>query len=436
MNRPDIRRLPKRANPQEALEILLDAVRSNVMLSETIPIEKCLGRILAKDVFSNFNIPEYDKTFIDGYAVNPEDTKAASTTNPVTLKIIGKLFPADYPTTAEISRCETVYVACGSAIPKGAAATVKVEETRLHEGAIEIRREIKTGEGIIPIGDDVKKGNLILSKGQVLRPQDIGLLASIQMTTAEVLRKPRISIISGGDELIKQCKRDPTKIANNYALVVAGLASELGAAIRIKGIMPDVLDQVKDKINEALKSSDIVVTIGGSSVGVKDFVPDAINAIGEPGVVVQGVLLRPGAISGFGLVSGKPIIMLPGHIGSCVAGFYLFVAPLISLYSGLGRNVIPPSVNAELNKEIENGPQFRFLLVNVRRVDEKLVADPVEGGSSALTTIVKSNGYTIISPHTNLKKGTKVRVTLFGRLELTQLSATRRVIEDLTRCNT
>jgi molybdopterin molybdotransferase len=185
------------------------------------------------------------------------------------------------------------------------------------------------------------------------------------------------------------------------------------------------LEQIKNKINEALKNSDIVVTIGGSSVGVKDFVPDAINAIGEPGVVVQGVLLRPGAISGFGLVRGKPIIMLPGHIGSCIAGFYLFVAPLISLYSGLERNAMPPSVNAELSKEIENGPQFRFLFVNVRQDDEKLVAEPVEGGSSALTTIVKSNGYTIISPHTNLKKGTEVKVTLFGRLELTQLSETR-----------
>ncbi len=420
MKRPDIRRLPKRANPHEALGLLLKSVRSNVMQNETVALEDCIGRVLAQDVVSDFNIPDYDKTFIDGYAVNPEDTKGASPAKPVMLKIVGKLFPADYQTDAQISRGEAMYVACGAPIPRGAASTVKVEETRLHDGTIEIRREIKAGEGIIPLGDDVKKGALILKRGQVLRPQDIGLMASLQMTTAEVIKKPRISIISGGDELIKQHQKDPTKIVNNYALVVAGLASELGASTKIRGIMPDDLDQVTAKIGEALESSDIVVTIGGSSVGVKDFVPDAINALGKPGVLLHGVLLRPGAISGFGVVNGKPLVMLPGHIGSCIAGFYLFVAPLVSLYSGLGPDALPPRISAEMNETFETGPRFRFLLVHLRSVDEKIVAEPVEGGSSALTTMMKANGYTIVPPHSNLGKGDSVKVTLFGKLELTQ----------------
>jgi molybdopterin molybdotransferase len=421
MNRPDIRRLPKRANPFEALNVLLDSVRSNVMPTETKPIEECLGRVLAKDVISTLNIPDYDKTYMDGYAVNPDDTKGASTTKPVTLKIVGKLFPSDYPTATEISHGETIYVACGAPIPKGAAATVKVEETRLRADKIEVVREIKAGESIIPLGDDVKKDTLILRKGQVLRPQDIGLLASIQMITVEVFKKPVIAIISGGDELIKQRQEDPTKIANNYALVVAGLASELGAAPQIRGIAADTLATVKGKLGKALAGSDIVVTIGGSSVGVKDFVPDAVNALGKPGVVVQGVLLRPGAISGFGLVNGKPVVMLPGHIGSCIAGFYLFVAPLISVYTGLGQDALPPRASAELSEDVEAGPQFRFLLVRIRRVDEKFCAEPVKGGSSALTTIVKSNGYMIVPPHTKLSKKTEVSVFLFGKQELAQL---------------
>jgi molybdopterin molybdotransferase len=418
MKRPDIRRLPKRANPNEALDLLLKSVSSKVTETETVALEECIGRVLAQDVVSDFNIPDYDKTFIDGYAVNPEDTKGASIAEPVTLKIVGKLFPADYPTNAKIARGETMYVACGAPIPQGATSTVKVEETRLKTGTIEVGREIKVQEGIIPLGDDVKKGTLILKKGQVLRPQDIGLIASLQKTTAEVVKKPRVSIISGGDELIKQQQKDPTKIANNYALVVSGLASELGAATKIQGIMPDSLDQVTTKIGEALESSDIVVTIGGSSVGVKDFVPDAINALGKPGILAHGILLRPGAISGFGLVNGKPIVMLPGHIGSCIAGFYLFVAPLISVYNGLKPDALPPSISAELSETLENGPRFRFLFTRLRQVDEKLVAEPVEGGSSALTTMVKANGYTIVPPHTKLNKGTNVKVVLFGRLEL------------------
>ena len=421
MNRPDIRRLPKRSNPLDAQLQLLDAVRSNLSSSEMEQLQKALGRVLAQDAFSTDNIPNYDKTFIDGYAINPQDTKGASTTKPAAFKVVGKLFPADYPTDLEIAHCEAVYVACGAPIPKGAAATVKVEETRLNGDKLEVIREIPLGEGIIPLGDDMRKGDLILKKGQVLRPQDVGILASLGLADVEVFKKPKIAILSGGDELIKQCSNNPANIANNYALVVAGLASELGAETEIVGIMPDVFDKVTAKIGEALVDSDIVVTIGGSSVGVKDFVPDAVNALGEPGVVVQGVSLRPGAVSGFGIVGGKPVVMLPGHIGSCIAGFYLFVAPLIMHYLGLDGDGMLPKLSAELAENLETGPQFRFQLTHLKMVEGKLLAEQVEGGSSALTTIVKSNGYTIVPPHTMLAKGNCVDVYLFGKLELSQI---------------
>jgi molybdopterin molybdotransferase len=421
MNRPDIRRLPKRANPLDAQKQLLDAVRSNLMPLEMVALQDALGRVYAQDAFSNVNIPDYDKTFIDGYAINTADTKGASTAKPAVFKVVGKLFPADYPTTLEVAHGESVYVACGSPIPKGATSTVKVEETRLNGDKIEVIREIPSGEGIIPLGDDMKKGDLILKKGQVLRPQDIGTLASLGASSAEVVKKPKIAIISGGDELIKQASKNPSKIANNYALVVAGLASELGAEAEMVGIMPDSLYEVQAKIADALADSDIVVTIGGTSVGMKDFVPDAVNVLGKPGVAVQGVSLRPGAVSGFGIVNGKPVVMLPGHIGSCIAGFYLFVAPLISHYIGLDGAGMLPKLSAELAEDLETGPQFRFQLTRIKPADGKLLAEQVEGGSSALTTIVKSNGYTIVPPHTTLAKGSRVEVYLFGKLELSQI---------------
>src|SRR5208283_3035024 len=143
----------------------------------------------------NINIPAYDKTFIDGYAINPKDTEGASTAKPAVFKVVGKLFPADYPTNAQVASGEAIYVACGAPIPKGAAATVKVEETRLKGDKIEIPREIKSGEGIIPLGDDVKQGALLLKQRQVLRPQDSGLLASIGLAEAEVFKKPIIAIL-------------------------------------------------------------------------------------------------------------------------------------------------------------------------------------------------------------------------------------------------
>jgi molybdopterin biosynthesis enzyme len=151
VNRPDIRRLPKRGDPQEAQKKLLEAVQSKVLTSESAALADAVGRILAKDIYANINIPAYDKTFIDGYAINPQTTAEASPTKPVIFKIIGKLFPSDYPTNVQVALGETVYVATGSAIPKGAFSTVKVEETRLNGDQIEIVRPIKPGEGIIPI---------------------------------------------------------------------------------------------------------------------------------------------------------------------------------------------------------------------------------------------------------------------------------------------
>ena len=185
---------------------------------------------------------------------------------------------------------EAIYVACGAPIPKGAASTVKVEETRLNGDKIEVIREIKPGEGIIPLGDDVKKGALILKKGQILRPQDIGLLASIGLAEAEVFKKPNIAILSGGDELIKQCQKRPRqKSQTTTLLLLRDWRLNWAPRRRLMGIMPDALEQVQAKIGEALADADIVVTIGGTSVGVKDFVPDAINQLGKPGVIVQGV---------------------------------------------------------------------------------------------------------------------------------------------------
>jgi molybdenum cofactor synthesis domain-containing protein len=422
MNRPDIRRLPKRANPNEALEKLLASLPQNVARTESVSVEQCLGRVLATEVFSVLNVPNYDKTFIDGYAINPQETSGSSLATPATFRIVGKLFPPDHPTSLQLNRGETAYVACGAPIPKGASATVKVEETRLRGDSVEVVREIKSGEGIIPLGDDVKKGDLLLPKGQLLRPQDVGLLASNRLTRVEVFKKPTVAVISGGDELLKQRQTEPSIFANNYALVVAGLVSELGGEPKLMGIMPDALEEVTAKIRQALNSADIVATIGGSSVGVKDFVPDAINALGKPGVVVQGVSLRPGALSGFGVVDGKPVVMLPGHIGSCIGGFYLFMAPLIAAYSGLGVDAGVPRVPAVLGEDVQNGPQFRFLLVNLKRADGKLVATPTQGGSSALTTIVNSNGYTLIPPHKSVAKGETVEVCLFSRQELAHVN--------------
>jgi molybdenum cofactor synthesis domain-containing protein len=401
--------------------MLLDSVPTDIVSNEFVEIQRALGRVLTRDVEAKFDMPEYDKTFFDGYAINDKDTKSASIEVPVNLKIVKELFPADYPTDAEIAHGEAIYVATGAPIPKGATATIKVEETRKHNGIVEVCRPVKVGEGIIPFGDDVRRGTVVLKERQVLRPQDIGFLASLGMTHVEVIKKPKIAIISGGDELIKQKMMTPEKIVNNYALVVAGLASELGGDPELRGIANDTLEDVKRLISSALEDSDIVVTIGGCSMGKKDFVPDAINALGKPGVIVQGVLLGPGAVSGFGLVKEKPVVILPGNIGGCIAGFFLFVVPLIGIYCGLGKANVLPCLKTKLKEDYETRAQYRFALMNVKQEQGEFWAVPVDGVSGALVTLIKANGFAIIPPKMILRKGDTIDTFLFSRQELAQV---------------
>jgi molybdopterin biosynthesis enzyme len=173
VKRDDTRRMIKRILPQEALRLLLASVPTDVVSNELIKIQKARGRVLMRDVEAEFDMPEYDKTFVDGYAINDKDTKSASIEVPVNLKILKELFPADYPTDSEIVHGEAIYVACGAPIPKGATATIKVEETRKHNGIVEVCRPVKMGEGIILSGDDVRNGTVVLRGRQFLRPQEL-----------------------------------------------------------------------------------------------------------------------------------------------------------------------------------------------------------------------------------------------------------------------
>lgn len=418
MQRADQKRIIKLTPYDEALEKLFKMKQIKPVSYEVVSIEKCVGRVLAEDITSEVDIPPTNRALVDGYALRSEDTLEASPKNPVTLRIVGKLYPWSLSTDARLSRGQAIYVTCGAPIPLEADAVVKVENTVLRDGEVEIRRVVKAGDNVAPAGEDVKKGSLILESGRVLRPQDAGVLAGIGVRTVKVFKKPRVAVIATGNELFELSKRDPTRIVDNYALIISGLIWELGGIPIRLGISPDDLSEIKRKISEAVEVADIIVTIGGCSVGEKDLVPDAINSFGKPGVIVHGIRIKPGKVAGFGVVEGKPVVMLPGLISSTLAGFYLIVAPLISLYSGLNKDNLPFIV-AQMGQDLqaETRPLHRFMPVRVKRVDEKLVAEPVIGGSGVLSKFIESNGFILIPPKKALKKGEKVKVTLFSKEE-------------------
>jgi molybdenum cofactor synthesis domain-containing protein len=427
MERKDLRRTFKLTPHEEALRQLIDAARVEPLGPEEVALERSVGRVLAVDIISRVNVPEKTHAVFDGYAIRSADTRGVSAANPVMLKIVGKTFPGEAP--HELSSGQAVFAACGAPLPKGADAVVKTENVRLLEDKIEIRFPIEPGENVALLGEDVKKGRLILRKGHLLRPQDVGLLAGIRVNSVKVFRKPRVGIISVGDELVKLSGEDPSRTANNHALIISSLVSEFGGIPQLFGIVPDDLGQIKERISEAMDKADIAVTIAGCSVGVKDLVPDAINALSGPGIVFHGVKLSPGRVMGAGVVKGKPIVMLPGHIVSAYAGFYLLLVPLIAKHSGLKAESLLPVVRAKIAQDVRAKPIATFLRVHLTRVNDEFVAKPVHGGSSALTTLVNSHGYTIVPRGKGLEKGTSVDVVLYDRQEFADfMSAQSRVV--------
>ncbi|MEM2273208.1 MAG: molybdopterin molybdotransferase MoeA [Candidatus Bathyarchaeia archaeon] len=405
---------------EDALKRLSSIFYNRSPKYEIVSVNNALGHILAEDIFTNINVPENNISLVDGFALKCEDTFTASLEKPVKLRVIGKLYPWSKTSDINISSGQACYVTCGAPIPGGANAVVKIENAILYGEEIELKHRVKPWENICLAGEDMKAGTLITRKGEFLRPQDIGVLAGLGIKKVKVFRKPKVAIISTGDEILERSKRDPEAIANNYALIISGLISKIGGEPIISDIAPDDITEIKRKIGKALEEADIVVTIGGCSLGEKDFVPDAVNSLGEPGVILHGVMIKPGKVSGFGMIGNKPIVMLPGLFASTLAGFYLILVPTMCLYMGLRMNSLLLKVNAKISqdKQADRRPYHEFLPVCLRSSDEGLIAEPVMNGPASLSRFMKANGFILLPPRRDLKKGEYVSVTLFSSDEL------------------
>ncbi|MFQ6135239.1 MAG: molybdopterin molybdotransferase MoeA, partial [Nitrososphaerales archaeon] len=301
---------------EEALRLIEQAVPNQPLGYETVKTVSSLCRVLAEDIVSEVYLPDHDFAAMDGYAVKTQNIQKASEKNSIKLTVTGELYPTDHPTDASIGDYETMYVACGAPIPKGADAVLRVENVRRVNGEITVKNPSESNRNICQTGEDVKKQELVLPKGRTIRPQDIGLLVALNREYVKVVRRPRVAVISVGDELTEPFKNAPNKIVNNNAYIVSSLVEYFNAEPILMGIAQDSLEDISHKITSALEKADLVLTIAGCSVGLKDYVPDVLDSLGEPGIVFHGVALSAGKVSGFGVVRGKPVVMLPGHVGS------------------------------------------------------------------------------------------------------------------------
>ncbi|MBS7655478.1 molybdopterin molybdotransferase MoeA [Candidatus Bathyarchaeota archaeon] len=403
----------------EALNKLKNYVKFKSSFEEVL-LEDAYGRVLAEDVVSKIDVPSFDKSAMDGYAVIAEDTYEASVFNPIPLKIVGKNFIGEEP-KVHLNHGETVEVSTGSPLPKNANAVVLLEWIKkISEDLIEVYHTVHPWENVTRIGDDLKQGEVVLKKGVKLLPQDVGVLKVLGLEKVKVVKKPKVALISTGDELVESVKDlKPFKVIDVNKPILSGMIIESCGEPLNLGLVKDDFNEIKMKIKEALEKADIIVLTGGTSVGEKDLVPDAINSLGFPGVISHGIAIRPGGATCLAVVNEKPIFGLSGYPVAAIIGFKLFVKPLIRMFLGSFED-LTVKVKVKVARRIPSPPGIKsFVRVIVKKTGENYLAEPIStSGSGILSSMVKANAIIEIPEESEgIEEGEEVEAWLFRAIE-------------------
>jgi len=395
-------------NVDEAMSIFLKALKPKRLRSVSIPIEEALRRVTAKNITASIDLPPFDRSAVDGYAVKAQDTFEASQFKPKILQLTN---------SDSVGEGEAKQVWTGNAVPKVADAVIMLEHTRAMKDKIEVTAALTPGENVSKRGEDVRKGDVAVESGTRLQAHHIGLLAALSISHVTVVEKPKVAILSTGNELVELGKKpQPNQVIDSNRYIVSGLVTELSAQPLNLGVARDNQDEIGAKISEGLAKADVVITTGGTSVGVADLVPMVINKLGKPGVVVHGVALRPGMPTALAVLKGKPVFVLSGYPVAATIGFEVFARPVILKLLGIEHEP-RPLLKAKLTKRVGGVLGRRvYLRVNVFKRDNDFFAEPVRTkGSGLLTTMTRANGYVIIpEDREGLEQGETVVVHLFA----------------------
>lgn len=402
-----------------ALASLMSSLPEKSPSVVTIPIEDALERISAEEILSPEDLPPFARSTVDGYAVKARDTFGATETMPAYLSS-GREIVMGRESDFALGEGEASKVPTGGMLPAGADAVVMFEHLqRADDKIIEIMKPVTPGENVVRAGEDVRKGDILIREGHLLRPQEIGALAGLGITEVRVYRRPRVAIISTGDEIVPaRAVPGPGRIRDVNSYILAGMVSEAGCIAVKKGIFRDDYAEIRGALEEALKESDAVALSGGTSVGTKDVVARIINDIGRPGVVFHGVSLKPGKPMIGGVVEGVPIFGLPGHPAAVSVCFGIFMKPVLDRLSGRRERYgefEAKKVSAKISKNVSSTPgREEHVRVALEERDDGIWAIPVLGKSGLITTLVKADGVTVIPLGRNgIERGEVVEVKLF-----------------------
>lgn len=380
-----------------------------------------LNRVIGEDIHASRDIPPRDNSAMDGYAVKAHETKGASIENPVMLTVIEHI-PAGYTPRKTLASGETAKIMTGAFVPEGADAVVRLEDTKQSDNRVEILEEAGKGLNVRYRGEDVKAGELVISRGDVVRPAQIGMLASVGRASILVYQKPMVAVIATGDELVDidgDISGDKIISSNSYSL--AGQVTACGAELLQLGIAKDTKEDLAAKLKAALRA-DIIISSAGVSVGDFDFVRDVMEDMGTD-IAFSEVAQRPGKPLTFGTIQRKPLFGLPGNPVSSMIAFEQYVRPVILKMMG-HRRLFRRTIQAELTEDIKKKKGLRYFLR--ARIDSErgktTVATTGEQGSGILKSMVMANGIIIVPEDASLvKKGTLVTVQFIDdSFELTE----------------
>jgi molybdenum cofactor synthesis domain-containing protein len=366
---------------------------------EEIPLLEAHQRVLAEDVVASLDIPPFNRSTVDGYAVKAEDTFNAEEDRPVRLSVCGTVKAGELPKIA-VKHGSAAEIVTGAPIPEGSDSVIMLEHADRKDADIYVYSAVAKGENIMKAGADIAKGETVLKTGQLLDSSEIGVLAALGLAKVRVYTVPHVAIISTGAEVTEPGnKLSPGKVYDINAYTLGTAIVESGGKSFYMGVFPDDVTEMQKVLRKALLSTDVVVTSGGVSVGPKDVMPKVLGSLGKPGVVLCGIAIKPGKPTTVASVDGKPIFSFPGHPTSALLVFHLLARPLIQGMAGRKIDNASKVKAFAVTKMFSAKGRRTFVMVMLKcDKSNRLMAEPVATGlSGAITTLAKADGFVEIA---------------------------------------
>ncbi|QQE73453.1 molybdopterin molybdotransferase MoeA [Brevibacillus composti] len=359
-----------------------------------LPITEACGMVLAEDVISGEQVPHFARSTVDGFAVRAQDTYGASDSLPAFLDITSRI---EMGRAAQVllKEGQAQAIPTGGMLPAGADSVVMIEHVEEIGELLNVYRQVAPGENVIRAGDDVERGELVMSAGHRLRPQDLGVLSAIGRTEVQVFPRPTIGILSTGDEVVPTEKKElaPGEVRDINSVTVGAIARQHGAIVIQGGIVRDDYELFAARARELFDQVDVLILSGGSSVGTRDFTVQVMQSLGEPGVLVHGVATKPGKPTILAKAGDKPVMGLPGHPVSAQIMFQLLAVPLLERLQGVRARQTDVRLSAKLSRNVASAVgRTDYIRVKLEERADGLWAIPVFGKSGLISTLVESEG--------------------------------------------